>query len=158
PRAKPVIRLPRLARTLGQTGGVQVLLGEPGCAGGPQNAVPRARRVTHPKLSQDLLSETPVLKVFASPAGLAGLPQVALVVGARAGEQLHQSLSAPAPIGVARVLLLALQLDPAAFGEQLESALEVEALRLLHEREDVPRGLAAEAVVELLDRIDTERR
>ena len=52
----------------------------------------------------------------------------------------------------------ALQLDPVALGQQLQGAFEVEALGLLHEREDVAGGLAAEAVVDLLARVDPERR
>ena len=57
-----------------------------------------------------------------------------------------------------RILTLALQLDPVALCQQLERFLEVHALGLLYEREDVARGLAAEAVVDLLGRVDAERR
>ena len=63
-----------------------------------------------------------------------------------------------APLGLPRVLLLALQLDPVALGQQLQRAAEVHALGLLHEREQIARGLAAEAVVDLLRRVDAERR
>ena len=57
-----------------------------------------------------------------------------------------------------RILTLALQLDPVALCQQLERFLEVHALGLLYEREDVARGLAAEAVVDLLGGVDAERR
>ena len=72
-------------------------------------------------------------------------------------EQLEQALAAPAALGRARVLLLALELDAVAVGEELERAVEVEPFGLLHEREDVARGLAAEAVVDLLSGSIAER-
>ena len=73
-------------------------------------------------------------------------------------EQLQQPLPAAAALGLLRILLLALQLDPEAIGQQLERAFEVDALGLLHEREHVAGGLTAEAVVDLLRRVDPERR
>ena len=48
--------------------------------------------------------------------------------------------------------------DVVAVGEQLERLAERQRLRLHHEREDVAARAAAEAVVELLDRVDAERR
>ena len=74
----------------------------------------------------------------------------------RPSSSSSRSRAAPA-LGLARILGLALQLDPAAIGQQLERRLEVHALGLLHEREHVPLGLAAEAVVDLLHRVDPER-
>jgi hypothetical protein len=59
---------------------------------------------------------------------------------------------------VARVLRLALELYPVAVGQRLQRAREVEPLGLHHEREDVAAGAASEAVVELLDGVDPERR
>ena len=57
-----------------------------------------------------------------------------------------------------RVLLLALQLDPVAVGEQLHRLGEAEPLLLLDELDHVAADPAAEAVVELLLRLDRERR
>ena len=51
-----------------------------------------------------------------------------------------------------------LELDAVAVGQQLQRPLEVDALGLLHEREHVAGGLAAEAVVDLLSRVYAERR
>ena len=59
-----------------------------------------------------------------------------------------------APLGLARVLRLALELDAGALGERLERGREVEPLGLHHELEHVAARAAAEAVVELLDRVD----
>ena len=68
-----------------------------------------------------------------------------------------QPLAALALLGRLRVLLLGLQLDAETVGQRLERAREVEPLGLHHEREHVAGGLAAEAVVDLLDRVDAER-
>ena len=57
-----------------------------------------------------------------------------------------------------RVLLLALQLDPVAVGEQLDRLGEAEPLLLLDELDRVAADPAAEAVVELLLRVDREGR
>ena len=59
---------------------------------------------------------------------------------------------------VPRVLGLALQRHAVALGQRLERLAEVEPLGLHHELEDVAARAAAEAVVELLDRVDPERR
>ena len=59
---------------------------------------------------------------------------------------------------VARVLGLALQRHAVALGQRLQRRAEVQPLRLHHELEDVAARAAAEAVVELLDRVDAERR
>ncbi len=71
-------------------------------------------------------------------------------------EQLEQALAALALLGGLRILVLKLQSHLVAVGEQLERTLEVDALGLHDERERVARGLAAEAVVDLLDRVDAE--
>ncbi len=106
------------------------------------------------ELAQDLLPQSAAQQIVAGARGLGRIPQAAFVIGARAGEQLQQPF-APAPaLGCIGVLLLALQLDPAAVGEQLQGAFEVDVLGLLDELENVPPGLAAEAVVDLLRGVD----
>src|SRR5205085_5116827 len=97
-------------------------------------------------------------EVLARAGGLARLPEVALVVGGGALEQLEQALAAQALLLRLWVLGLALELDAVALGEQLERALEVDVLDVLDEREDVAGGVAAEAVVDLLLGVDAERR
>jgi hypothetical protein len=57
-----------------------------------------------------------------------------------------------------RILLLELERDLVAVGEQLDRTLEVHALGLHDECERVAGGLTAEAVVDLLGRVDPERR
>ena len=54
--------------------------------------------------------------------------------------------------------LLALELDPVAVGQQLDRLGEPEPLLLLDELDHVAADPAAEAVVELLLRVDRERR
>ena len=156
-RAKAVVGPAGLPRALGQAGGVELLDGEAAAARGAQDPVPGAGREAHAELPQDLLAQAPAVQVLPRARGLAGLPQGANVVGSGAREQLQQPLAPPAPLGLARVLLLAHELHPVAIGEQLERFPEVDPLGLLHEREHVARGLAAEAVVDLLLRVDAER-
>ena len=57
-----------------------------------------------------------------------------------------------------RVLALALELDPVAVGQQLDRLGEPEPLLLLDEFDRVAPDPAPEAVVELLLRVDRERR
>ncbi len=57
-----------------------------------------------------------------------------------------------------RVLLLAFQLDPVAVGEQLHCLGEPKPLLLLDELDHVTPHSTAKAVVELLLRVDRERR
>src|SRR5262249_30855180 len=148
-RAKAVVWLPALSGALGQAGRVQLLLVKAALARGQQHAVPCARRVSHFEFPQHRLLEAPHRQVLACPDRLARLPQVTLVVVARPREQLEQPLASAALLSRAGILLLALQLHPIALGQQLERALEVKPLGLLHEREHIARGLAAEAVIDL---------
>jgi hypothetical protein len=57
-----------------------------------------------------------------------------------------------------RVLLLALELDAIAVGQQLDRLGEVEPVLLLDELDHVAADPAAEAVVELLGRLDRKGR
>ena len=118
PFAEAVEHLARTrARTLGQTGGQQLFLGEPGLARREQDAVPSARGIANAKLAQDLLTEAAAEQVLAGRLGLTGVPQIAGVVVGRTPEQLVQALAAFAPLGRAGILLLGLELDAAALGE-----------------------------------------
>src|SRR5215203_3147004 len=69
-------------------------------------------------------------------------------------------LEAPPPLSFRlrpRVLLIALELDPVAIGQQLDRLREVEAVFLLDELDHVAADPAAEAVVELFLPLDGER-
>jgi hypothetical protein len=90
--------------------------------------------------------------------GLGRVPQDALVVGRRAVEQLVEPPLAFAALGVARVLLLELELDPVPVGEQLDRRLEVDALGLHDEVDRRAALVAAEAEEDLLGGVDAERR
>ena len=88
---------------------------------------------------------------------LLGLPEVGGVEARGAVEQLAEAASLLA-LGLGpRVLLLALQLDPVAVGEQLDRLGEAEPLLLLDELDRVAADPAAEAVVELFPGVDRER-
>ena len=156
--AEAVVGASVLLGALREPGRVELGLGEPAAPGREQHAVPRARGVADAELAQNLLAQAATLQVLARAPRLGRFPQVALVVGRGPRQQLQQPLAAAAALDLARVLLLALQLDPVAFGQQLQGAFEVHPFGLLHEREDVAGGLAAEAVVDLLAGIDPERR
>src|SRR2546421_615495 len=67
------------------------------------------------------------------------------------------ALAALAAGSSCRILGFGLELDPKAVGERLERAREVQPLGLHHEVERVPRGLAAEAVIEPVVRADVKR-
>src|SRR4029079_191052 len=64
----------------------------------------------------------------------------------------------PPPLLGLWVLVLALQLDSVPFPQRLDRRGGVQPLLLLDEPEDVPARLAPEAVIELVPRIDLERR
>ena len=147
-----------LAGALHEPGVGELLVAEAGPAGGDEDAVPGARRVADAELAQHALLQPARLEVLAGAAGLVGLPQHPHVVGGGALEQLEQPLALPAAVGGARVLLVELELDPVAVGEELERALEVDPLRELDVAEEVAALPAPEAVEDLLARVDPERR
>ena len=123
-----------------------------------QNRVPRRRRVADPELPQRPLGQPTSEEVLPRVSGLLGLPEDSGVVGRGAVQHVEQPLLAAAARGGPRILLLGLELDPRPLGQRLQGRLEVQPLGLHHELEDVAALAAAEAVVELLDRVDAERR
>ena len=74
----------------------------------------------------------------------------------RGGHGFDETCSA-LPVARGRRVVVA-QLDASASGESLDRLCEVEVLDLSHEGDDVAAGLAPEAVVEALLRVDRERR
>src|SRR4029077_8086158 len=106
--------------------------------------------------AQRLLAQPALGQVRARPTRLLGVPEVLRVEARRAIEQLAQAATLLAPSLRPRILLLALQLDPVAVGEQLHRLREAEPLLLLDELDRVAAHPAAETVVELFLRVDRE--
>ena len=117
-----------------------------------------AGRQAEPELPADLLLQAALGQVRPHRLARVRLPEVALVEARRLLEEGEE----PFPTGpaglVLRRRLLVLERDPVAVGEPLDGLDEVEPLRLLHERDQVAALAAAEAVVELPDRVDGEAR
>ena len=157
-RAKAVVDAPALVGLHREAGVVELAVAESRSARRVEHRVPCARRVADAKLAQRSLLEAALCQVRSRTLGLLRFPQLARVVRGGALEQLEQTLAAHTLLGRARILVLELEGDLVTVGEQLERALEVHALGLHDEREGVARGLAAEAVVDLLGRVDPERR
>src|SRR5262249_42236205 len=115
-------------------------------------------REAEPVLAAHLLAEPAALEVGARRLAARRLPEVALVERGRLLEQREQAL-APAARGVLlRRRLLVLERDAEALGQPLHRLREVELFRLLHELDHVAARPAAEAVVELVRRVDGEAR
>src|SRR5581483_1034819 len=90
--------------------------------------------------------------------GLGRLPEVGRVEARRALQELAEARPAPARILGRRVLALPRHLDAVAVPQGLDRLGEAEPLLLLDELDHVAPDSAPEAVVELLPRIDRERR
>jgi hypothetical protein len=155
--AEDVVK-PPLAAPHRQPGRVDLLVLEARAPRGVEHRVPRRRRVADAELAQRRLGQPAPEQVLARLGRLARLPQHAQVVGRGAVHQIEEPLLAPTAGGSPRILLLGLELDARPLGERLQRRLEVQPLGLHHELEDVAALAAAEAVVELLDRVDAERR
>ena len=122
------------------------------------SASPLTGSEPEPELLRDLLSEAAAGEVLAHRSARLAVPEQSLEVAGRLVEHRVQAL-APPPLRLdARRCLLDLDRDAEPLREPLDRADEVEVLRLADERDDVAALPAAEAVVELLDRVDGERR
>ena len=130
---------------------------KPGPLAADQDRVPGTRRVADAEPFQGLLLEAALGKVGACLPRLLGVPEVAAVERGGAVQQLAELAPLLAAGLDLRVLLLALELDPVAVGQQLHRLGESEPLLLLDEFDRVAADPAAEAVVELLLRVDRER-
>ncbi len=110
------------------------------------------------ELLRDLFAQPAPREVLANRRACIAVPEQALEVGRRLVENRVQPLL-PLALGLdPRGQLLHLDRDAETLGEPLDGADEVQALGLAYERDDVASLPAAEAVVELLDRVDRERR
>ena len=119
---------------------------------------PLAGSEPEPELLCDLLAEAATGEVLAHGGARFAVPEEALEVACGLVEHGVHAL-APAPLRLdARRCVLDLDRDAEPLREPLDRADEVEVLGLAHERDDVAALPAAEAVVELLDRVDGERR
>ena len=117
-----------------------------------------ARRQSETELLGDLLAEPASGEILANRRGAIPVPQEPLEVRGRLVEDGVETLAPAARFLYPRRCLLDLDRNPEPLCEPLDGADEVEVLRLADERDDVPALPAAEAVVELLDRVDRERR
>ena len=115
-----------------------------------------ARREAEPELAADLLAQPAAREVRAHRLTGGGIPQVALVERRRLVEQRMQPVTPLSRCLDLRRALLVLERDPEALREPLDRADEVDALRLPHERDHVAALAAAEAVIELVHRVDGE--
>jgi hypothetical protein len=158
PAAEAIDHPAAVAARLRQPAPQQLLLRVPGAPRRLHHPVERGGREPDAVLAQRALLQPAPGEVRAGRRGLAALPQHADVVGGGALQQRQQPVGALAAGRRRRVLGLALELHPVAVGERLQRAREVEPLGLHHEREDIAPRAAAEAVVELLHRVDPERR
>src|SRR5581483_8529112 len=111
-----------------------------------------------PELATDGLLEAAALQVVAGHPADLGVPERPLVERRRLVEERKQAVAPPPRRLLGRRALLVLERDAEPLGKPLDRAGEVEALRLAHEGDEVALRAAAEAVVELVDRVDGERR
>ncbi len=138
PLPEPVVHPPR--RGLGplhQPHGQQLLLAEPGSAGGHQHAVPGAGRVAHAEPAQGLLVQSTSQQIVTGRHSFARLPEVPGVVARRPVQQRVEPIASFPARRRGRILRLGLQLDPEPAGQRLQSFLEIQALGLHHELERV---------------------
>ena len=117
-----------------------------------------AEREPQPVLAAHLFAERAAREVVARVRPRRRIPEDALVVGGRGIEQREQPLAPlPARIRLWRDLVV-LERNVEPIREPLDRADEVELLRVADERDQVALRAAAEAVVELLERVDGEAR
>ena len=110
-----------------------------------------------PNSRQRLVAQPAAGQVVARLRRLRRVAQEGRVEARRALEQLGQPRALLARLLGPRILGLALELDPVAVGQRLHRVGEREPLLLLDELDHVAPHPAAEAVVELLRRVDRER-
>ena len=117
-----------------------------------------AQREAEPVLAADLLPEAATGEVVPRERAGLRLPEVPLVEARSSIEQGEQTLAATPARVLLRRRLLVLDPDVEAVGEPLDRTGEVELLGLADEGDQVSLGAAAEAVVELVGRVDREAR
>ncbi len=117
-----------------------------------------AGREPEPVLAAHGLREAPTRQVLTRLGAGGRVPEVALIEGGRLLEEREQARAALAlRLGLRRCLFVR-ERNAVALREPLDRAGEVEPLGLLHERDEVALHLAAEAVEELVHRVDGEAR
>ena len=141
------VREPGAAQLVGGEALLARLLREPG-----------ARREAEAELAADLLAEAAALEVRAHRDAGRGLPEVALVERRGLVEHGVEPVAALARLLLLRRGLLVLERDAEPLRQPLDRAGEVEVLGLADERDHVAALAAAEAVVELVGRVDREAR
>ena len=140
-----------------QAGGAQLLASEAFLERLARERCPTESEA-EPKVTADLLVQTASLQIVTRHAARLRLPERALVERRGLLEQGDEPLTSLAGGVLGRRALLVLDRHAEPLAEPLDRAREVEPLRLSHERDQVALRAAAEAVVELVDRVDRERR
>src|SRR5262249_35217066 len=107
-----------------------------------------------PELTATVRAEPSPCEVVARDRARLRGPEVALVEGRRRVEQLVEPLAAASLHVVLRRRLLVFELDVEAVREPFDRAGELELLRVADERDQVALRAAAEAVEELVGRVD----
>ena len=119
---------------------------------------PAPRRETEPELAADRFAEPSAREVLAHRRACRRLPEVALVERGRLLEDGVQPVAPLPRLLELRRGLLVLEVDAEPLGQPLDGLGEVEVLGLADERDHVAALAAAEAVVQLVGRIDGEAR
>src|SRR6266511_2068507 len=117
-----------------------------------------AERESESVLAAHFFAEPAPREVVASKRACLRVPEIALVERGGCVEEFEQAFAVAATGVLLRRRLLVLDLDVEAVGKPLDRAGEVKLLRVAHERDQVPLRAAAEAVVELVRRVDREAR
>ena len=157
PGAEAVVMAPALLAAQDQAGRLDLLDRIARLLTAEQDRVPGPRRAADPELGQRLGAQPAAGEVVARLRRLRRVTQEGRVEARRALEQLGQPGALLARLLGPRILGLALELDPVAVRQRLHRVGEREPLLLLDELDHVAPHPAAEAVVELLRRVDRER-
>jgi hypothetical protein len=139
-----------------QAGAPQLVAREPTLERLRCEAVPG--REPEPELPRDVLSEATLFEVRPHGPAAVALPQQPLEVGRRLLEERVEALAVLSLRVDPRGRLLVLDPDAEALRQPFHGADEVDALRFADEGDHVTAAAAAEAVVELLERVDREAR
>ena len=119
---------------------------------------PAPRREAEPELAADRLAEPSAREVVAHRRAGRRLPEVALVERRRLLENGVQPVAPLPRLLELRRGLLVLEIDAEPLGKPLDRLGEVEVLGLADERDHVAALATAEAVVQLVGRVDGEAR
>jgi hypothetical protein len=136
-----------------QAGVARVLLVEPEC---PAQRVPGVGSPAELVLPHHVAVESPLPQVAPRRAGVGGRQEAFVVPGHGPAHDLDEPGAALAALGLVAVGVA--EGDPRPGRQPLDGLGEAPVLDLTHEGDDIPAGLAAEAVPHALVGVDGERR